>query len=224
MTILKAVESGLAVATFDKTGRAMTANPGYLEFCGGSLAKLKDLDRPAAWRSGALTGDALWSKLEEGETLTAEYEAARGGGQTASIVATLVPSFGMFGKFSGVVEFAADTADGAVAELAGKVNAIDRSQAVIEFELDGTIIKANDNFLGAMGYTLEEIVGKHHRIFVDPKESAQAEYKEFWATLKRGEFQSAEYRRVNNKGEDFWIQATYNPIFGPTGEPVKVVK
>jgi len=105
-----------------------------------------------------------------------------------------------------------------------KVEAIMRSQAVIEFKLDGTIITANENFLAALGYDLSEIEGKHHRLFVDPDEAQSAPYKQFWADLAAGKFQAAAYRRIAKGGREIWIQATYNPVFDKAGKPIKVIK
>jgi methyl-accepting chemotaxis protein len=105
-----------------------------------------------------------------------------------------------------------------------KVDAIMRSQAVIEFNLDGTILDANENFLKALGYELKEIVGKHHRMFVDPADANSTEYKQFWSDLAAGKFQSAVYRRIAKGGREIWIQATYNPVFDRAGKPVKVIK
>jgi len=104
------------------------------------------------------------------------------------------------------------------------IAAFNRSQAVIEFSLDGTIIKANQNFLDAMGYTADEIVGRHHRLFVPADEVSKPEYKEFWAILNRGEFLANKYLRLGKGGREVWIQATYNPILDADGKPVKVVK
>ncbi len=103
-------------------------------------------------------------------------------------------------------------------------DALGRSQAVIEFEMDGTIRTANDNFLKALGYSLGEIQGKHHSMFVDPSERDSAAYRDFWAALKRGEYQAAEYKRIGKGGKEVWIQATYNPVLDASGKPVKVVK
>ncbi|MAK80569.1 MAG: chemotaxis protein [Phenylobacterium sp.] len=111
-----------------------------------------------------------------------------------------------------------------LAEAEGMIAAFNRSQAVIEFSLDGTILKANQNFLDAMGYTADEIVGRHHRLFVQPDEVSKPDYKEFWATLNRGEFLSSKYLRLAKGGREVWIQATYNPILDADGKPVKVVK
>ena len=111
-----------------------------------------------------------------------------------------------------------------VNEMKAKLNAIDKSQAVIEFTMDGTIITANDNFLKTLGYRLDEIQGKHHSMFVTPDYGRSQEYRTFWDDLNRGQFQQAEYERVGKGGKEIWIQATYNPIVDETGRPYKVVK
>ena len=104
------------------------------------------------------------------------------------------------------------------------VDAIDKSQAVIEFQLDGTIVAANENFLRTMGYTLDEIVGRHHSLFVDEQYRQSYEYKEFWTRLGRGEFQAAEYKRIAKGNREVWLQASYNPILDQSGRPQKVIK
>ena len=108
-------------------------------------------------------------------------------------------------------------------ENAGQIAAIERSQAVAAFNLDGTIITANKNFLNAMGYVLGEVRGKHDSMFVEPAERASSAYREFWAKLNRGEPQSAEYKRIGKGGNEVWIQATYSPIADENGKPFKVV-
>lgn len=110
------------------------------------------------------------------------------------------------------------------ADQASLIAAVNRSQAMIEFELDGTIITANDNFLQTMGYALEEISGRHHSLFVDEATRKSSEYAEFWAKLNRGEFQAGQYRRLGRGGREVWLQATYNPVFDRQGRPVRVVK
>src|SRR6202034_2560923 len=125
-----------------------------------------------------------------------------------------------------VVKFATDVTEQklSTANLAGQIAAIGKSQAVIEFNMDGTIITANANFLGAMGYALGEIQGRHHSMFVEPSERESAGYREFWAKLNRGEYQAAEYKRVGKGGKEVWIQASYNPILDAKGKPAKVIK
>ena len=109
-------------------------------------------------------------------------------------------------------------------ELLAQIAAINRSQAVVEFKIDGTILTANSNFLAIVGYTLEEIVGRHHGMFVDPLYRESAEYRQFWAKLARGEFEKAQYKRIGKGGAEAWLEASYNPILDATGKPVKVIK
>ena len=105
-----------------------------------------------------------------------------------------------------------------------KLVALDRSQAIIEFDLDGRVLSADQNFLNTVGYTLSEIVGQHHSMFVEPEYKASLEYAAFWAVLRRGEYQAAQYKRLAKGGKEIWIEASYNPILGRDGKPVKVVK
>ena len=108
--------------------------------------------------------------------------------------------------------------------LRGQIEALSRSQAVVEFDLQGNIVYANDNFLKTLGYQLNEIVGKHHSIFVDAIYKSSNEYRQFWDNLRAGEFQAGEFCRITKTGERVWIEASYNPIFDPSGKPYKVVK
>ncbi|WP_342068303.1 methyl-accepting chemotaxis protein [Enterovibrio nigricans] len=110
------------------------------------------------------------------------------------------------------------------ADFEGQIDAIGKSQAVIEFDMKGNILSANDNFLKSMGYTLKEVQGRHHSIFVDAEYGASREYKQFWEKLNRGEFESAEFQRFAKNGREVWIQASYNPICDLSGKPFKVVK
>jgi methyl-accepting chemotaxis protein len=110
------------------------------------------------------------------------------------------------------------------ADYAGQIEAIDKSQAIIAFNLDGTILSANDLFLKTTGYGLDEVVGRHHRLFMPPHERGSAEYAAFWTDLRQGLFQSGEYRRIDKGGNEIWLQATYNPIFDLGGRLFKVVK
>ena len=112
----------------------------------------------------------------------------------------------------------------AAREALAQAIAISKSQAVIEFNMDGTIVTANQNFLDTMGYRLDEIAGKHHRMFVAPEQRDNPDYHAFWAKLNRGEYQAAEYKRIGKGGREVWIQASYNPILDSANKPIKVVK
>lgn len=109
-------------------------------------------------------------------------------------------------------------------EMAARLDALDKSLAIIEFDLDGRIITANANFLKTVGYRLEELNGKYHRIFVEAKYAQSPDYVKFWSDLRAGQFVSGEFPRIAKNGERVWLEATYNPIMGPDGKPIKVVK
>jgi methyl-accepting chemotaxis protein len=169
---------------------------------------------------------AFWAALRRGEFQAAEFRRIAKGGREIWIQATYNPILDPAGRPIKVVKFATDITAQKLshADYAGKVAAISKAQAMIEFALDGTILTANANFLAAVGYDLHEVEGQHHRMFVDPAEREGEEYRAFWAALRRGEFQAAEFRRIAKGGREIWIQATYNPILDPAGRPIKVVK
>jgi methyl-accepting chemotaxis protein len=106
----------------------------------------------------------------------------------------------------------------------GQLTAINRVQAVIEFSLDGTVLNANDNFLRLTGYNLDEVKGRHHSMFVEPDYRTSDAYRKFWEALARGDFEAGQYKRIGKGGKEVWIQASYNPILGQDGRPLKVVK
>ncbi|MDE1902109.1 MAG: PAS domain-containing protein, partial [Alphaproteobacteria bacterium] len=148
------------------------------------------------------------------------------GGKEVWIEASYNPILGRNGKPYKVVKFATDVTKKKMeyADFLGQINAISKSQAVIQFNMDGTIIDANDNFLNVLGYRLDEVKGKHHSMFVEQAYKNSIEYKQFWEALNRGEYQAAQYKRIGKGGKECWIQASYNPILDLNGRPFKVVK
>ncbi len=133
-------------------------------------------------------------------------------------------AFPLFDSKNTRIGSAVEWLDPSIMDNAGQVAAINRSQAAIEFNLDGTIITANENFLSVLGYTLDEIQGKHHSMFVEPDYKESQDYKEFWSALNNGEFRTAQYKRIGKGGKEVWIEASYNPILDMNGKPFKVVK
>jgi methyl-accepting chemotaxis protein len=168
----------------------------------------------------------FWARLNRGEYQVAEFKRIGKGGKEVWIQASYNPIMDPNGKPFKVVKYATDVTQQKLvnADYQGQIAAIGKSQATIEFKMDGTIVAANDNFLKTMGYTLEEVKGKHHSMFVDEVYRQSGEYREFWAKLNRGEYQAAEYKRIGKGGKEVWIQASYNPILDISGKPVKVVK
>jgi methyl-accepting chemotaxis protein len=224
-----AIDRSQAVIEFQMDGTIVRANDNFLKAMGYSLAEIQGKHHgmfvDPEERDGAAYRE-FWASLNRGEFQAAEYKRIAKGGAKVWIQASYNPIFDAKGKPSKVIKFATDITRQKIASMedAGQISAIGRSQAVIAFKLDGTILRANDNFLGAMGYSVGEIEGRHHSMFVDPAERDSAAYREFWARLNRGEFQSGEFKRFAKGGKEVWILASYNPIVDEKGRPFAVVK
>ncbi|WP_441239096.1 PAS domain-containing protein [Bradyrhizobium sp. 930_D9_N1_4] len=218
-----------AVIEFRLDGTIVTANENFCQALGYSLAEIQgkhhSLFVEQAERDSASYRE-FWARLNRGEYQAGEFKRIGKGGHEVWILASYNPLLDENGKPFGVVKFATDVTAEKLknADRAGQIAAIDKAQAVIEFNMDGTIITANPNFLATLGYSLAEIQGKHHSMFVDPAERDGAEYREFWAALNRGQYQAAEYKRIGKGGREVYIQASYNPILDLNGKPFKVVK
>jgi methyl-accepting chemotaxis protein len=226
---IDAILRAQAVIEFNLDGTIVKANENFLKTLGYSLAEIQGKHHsmfvePATRESPAYR--EFWASLNAGKYLAAEYKRIAKGGKEIWILASYNPILDEKGKPFKVVKFATDVTEQKLrtADLSGQISAIGKSQAVIEFNMDGSILTANDNFLDALGYALGEIQGRHHSMFVDPAERDSAPYREFWARLNRGEYQSAEYKRFGKGGKEIWIQASYNPILDLNGKPFKVVK
>ena len=224
-----AISRSQAVIEFKMDGTIITANQNFLDAMGYRLDEIQgkhhQMFAPPDLR-GSEAYKAFWASLNRGEFQAAEYKRVGKGGREVWIQASYNPILDDAGRPVKVIKFATDITDKKIRgmEDAGKISAIGRAQAVIEFNLDGTIITANENFLATVGYRLEEIQGKHHSMFVAPGERDSAAYREFWAKLGRGEYEAAEYKRFGKGGKEVWILASYNPILDDTGRPFKVVK
>ncbi|SDG37385.1 methyl-accepting chemotaxis protein [Pelagibacterium luteolum] len=224
-----AISRSQAMIEFQLDGTIVWANDNFLTVMGYTLEEIVGRHHAIfVTPDHAASPDYadFWQRLSSGTFDAAEYERVGKSGQSVWIQASYNPIFDAAGKPLGFVKFATDITarKRADAEAQGQLDAISKSQAVIEFDLSGTILTANANFCDAMGYTRAEIEGKHHSIFVDPIEAKSPAYAAFWENLRNGEFASAEYRRVGKGGREVWIQASYNPILDPSGKPYKVVK
>jgi methyl-accepting chemotaxis protein len=226
---IAAMNRAQAVIEFNMDGTIVTANENFLRAMGYSLSEIQGKHHsmfvvPADRDSAAYR--EFWAKLNRGQFDAAEYKRIGKGAKEIWILATYNPILDETGKPFKVVKFATDVTAQKLkaADSDGQIAAIRKSQAVIEFNMDGTIRTANPNFLEAMGYTLAEVQGKHHGMFVAPNERNAPEYREFWNRLNNGQYQAAEYKRIAKGGREIWIQASYNPILDLNGEPFKVVK
>ncbi len=226
---LRGLDAALAIIEFEPDGTIIGANRNFLDLIGYTLAEIRGkhhriLVEPS-YADSAEYG-RFWEALRRGERQVARTKRIGRGGRQLWIEGSYGPVYDDHGKLKSIVNSASDVTRSMLeyADLRGQVAAINRSQAVIEFNLDGTIITANDKFLAAMGYELEEIQGKHHRMFAEPGYAASEQYRDFWARLGRGEYQVAQYKRIGKGGREVWIEASYNPIFDLNNKPFKIVK
>ncbi|WP_254510160.1 methyl-accepting chemotaxis protein [Anatilimnocola floriformis] len=229
---LAAIGAAFAVIEFQPDGTIITANENFLNTVGYTLAEIqgqhhqKFVDAEYA-RSPEYRN--FWTRLGRGESQSGEFQRFGKGGKEIWIQARYSALIDANGETYKVIKYASDiTEDMRRREQAldyeNQIAAISSAQAVIEFEIDGTIITANENFLKTVGYNLSEIRGKHHRMFVDEQYSRTGEYREFWNKLGRGESQEGEFQRFGKGGAEVWIQARYSSLLNKSGKTYKVIK
>lgn len=226
---LRALDRSLAIIEFDPHGKILRANENFCAAIGYSAEELRGrhhsiLVDPAYAKSEQYS--AFWLKLQRGEFESREYKRIGKGGKEIWIQASYNPVLGRGGKVIRVIKVSTVVTDAKLrnAEFEAKVNAVSRAQAMIEFDPFGKVLTANENFLAALGYTLQDVVGQHHRMFIEPEVAASVEYQKFWTRLNSGEFLAAEYKRLGKNGRPVWLEASYNPIFDLNGKVVKIVK
>lgn len=226
---LEALGRSHAVIHFTPDGIILNANDNFLNAMGYTLDEIKGKHHrifcdPAYAKSDEYK--QFWHKLASGEFFSAQFKRFGKGGKEIWIEATYDPIFDHHGKVTRVVKYATDITERQLrfADYEGQLAAIRRAQAVIEFDMDGTILTANEYFCTTVGYQLDEIQGKHHSLFVDASYAKSLDYQKFWSRLRAGEYFIAEYQRFGKGGREIWISATYNPIFDMNGKPFKVVK
>jgi methyl-accepting chemotaxis protein len=224
-----AVDRSFAVVEFHLDGTVITANQNFLDVMGYPLASVRGKHHrtfctPEYAESSSY--DELWARLRSGAFVQDQFLRVTRDGSEVWLQATYNPVLDEDGQPVKVVKIAQEITDAKRigAEQIGKIEAIERAQAVIEFDLNGQILTANRNFLDVVGYALPDIQGKHHRMFVDAEEAKSAAYADFWERLGAGQFEAGEYRRYGKGGREVWLQATYNPILDAKGAPMKVVK
>nr|WP_162824602.1 PAS domain S-box protein [Saccharospirillum mangrovi] len=226
--VLAAIQESQAVIQFKPDGTILAANALFLDLMGYQSAEIvgrhhRIFVAPASADSAEYR--RFWADLAAGKANTATFQRVAKDGRPVWIRATYTPIV-RGGRVQRIIKFATDITEQMMQNAAARsqLQAIHRAQAVIEFQPDGNVITANENFLALMGYRLDEIRGQHHRIFVDPVETKGADYQQFWAALRQGEFKTADFKRRTKDGADVWIHATYNPIRNADGAVVKVIK
>lgn len=225
---IAAISRAQAVIVFGLDGTIQEANANFLAATGYALDEVQGQHHRMFMPPEAINSsyEAFWTRLRAGAFEAGEFRRIGKDGREIWLQATYSPIFDPEGQPAKIVKYATDVTERKHrdADTAGQIAAIARSQAVIHFALDGTIQAANANFLAAVGYRAEEVIGRHHRMFVEAEEAKGPEYDAFWVALAKGEFRTGMFRRVGRGGREVWLQATYNPILGPDGRPYKIVK
>ena len=226
---IAAVNKAQAVIEFTLDGKVLHANENFLNTVGYVAAELvgqhHSMFVDPVYRQSA-EYRMFWDKLGRGEYDAGQYKRIGKGGKEVWLQASYNPILGPDGKPFKVVKYATDITEQVIknADFSGQIEAVNKAQAVIEFTLDGKVLRANENFLNTVGYMAAELVGQHHSLFVDPAYRQSPEYRMFWDKLGRGEYDAGQYKRIGKGGKEVWLQASYNPIMGPDGKPFKVVK
>ena len=226
---IEAIGKSQAVIEFTPDGEILQANDNFLGALGYTQDEVQGQHHsifvePSYKNSPAYT--QFWQELKQGRYSAGEFKRIAKDGAEVWIQASYNPILDLSGQCFKVVKYATDITEQKLknADFQGQIEAIGKSQAVIEFTPEGNIIQANDNFLNALGYSMGELKGKHHSLFVERSYQDSAEYKEFWKNLAAGKFDAGEYKRIGKGGDEVWIQASYNPIMDADGNPFKVVK
>ncbi len=226
---LQALEQNYAIISFKPDGTILNANKNFLAALGYELNEIVGKHHSIfCEKEYAKSQDYInfWSQLNKGQTQTQEFKRIKKNSKSIYIHASYTPIKNSKGDITKVIKFAQDITERKTENLyyQGQVEAIKKSQAVIEFDMEGKILDANDNFLKTLDYNLDEIKGKHHSIFCEESYKNSNDYKRFWESLNQGKYDSGEYLRIGKNGKKIWIQATYNPIFDLDNKPFKVVK
>ncbi len=224
-----ALRQTLAIIEFSPTGEVLDASPLFLQLLGYSLEEIRGRHQrmfcePAYADSGEYA--AFWKRLCRGEGCSERSLYLARDGRRLWLQASYVPVRDPDGGVGRIVQLASDVTERTLRSQAESsfMQAVDRSMAVIEFDLDGQVVNANANFLQVMGYRLDEVRGQHHRLFCQPDEVRSEAYRDFWTSLKRGEYRSDLFQRVDKHGASVWLQATYNPLYDAQGQLYGVVK
>ena len=226
---IEAIDKSLAVIEFELDGTIISANGNFCEAMGYRLHEIKGKHHSMfAEQAHAASQEyqSFWQALRRGKFQAGQYKRIGKNGKEVWIEASYNPILDPSGKPFKIVKYATDVTQQKFefSNHTGQIEAISKSQAVIEFDMDGTIFAANENFCAAMGYSFKEMQGKHHSMFAEQTYAASQDYRLFWEGLRRGEFQAGQYKRIGKGGKEVWIEASYNPILDPSGKPFKVVK
>ncbi|AQY66319.1 methyl-accepting chemotaxis protein [Pseudomonas sp. TE36184] len=227
--LIAALERSMAVVEFDLNGKVLRANDNFMKTLGYSSAQLAGKTHrdfcPSALTSSPAYAE-FWQELRAGKFVSGTFKRVDAHGKIIWLEASYNPVLDERGQVVKVVKYALDVTRKVEQEAAtrSKLAALDRAMAVIEFDLNGQVLDANENFLAVMGYSLTELKGKHHRMFCEPTQVNSPEYADFWRRLNNGEFFTGQFKRIGKHGRVVWLEASYNPVYDGDGKLIKIVK
>ena len=227
--LIAALERSMAVVEFDLNGKVLRANDNFMKTLGYSSAQLAGKTHrdfcPSALTSSPAYAE-FWQELRAGKFVSGTFKRVDAHGKIIWLEASYNPVLDERGQVVKVVKYALDVTRKVEQEAAtrSKLAALDRAMAVIEFDLNGQVLDANENFLAVMGYSLTELKGKHHRMFCEPTQVNSPEYADFWRRLNNGEFFTGQFKRIGKHGRVVWLEASYNPVYDGDGKLIKMVK
>ena len=227
--LIAALERSMAVVEFDLNGKVLRANDNFMKTLGYSSAQLAGKTHrdfcPSALTSSPAYAE-FWQELRAGKFVSGTFKRVDAHGKIIWLEASYNPVLDERGQVVKVVKYALDVTRKVEQEAAtrSKLAALDRAMAVIEFDLNGQVLDANENFLTVMGYSLTELKGKHHRMFCEPAQVNSPEYADFWRRLNNGEFFTGQFKRIGKHGRVVWLEASYNPVYDGDGKLIKIVK
>jgi methyl-accepting chemotaxis protein len=226
---LAALGGSMALIEFQFDGTILCANSNFLRVMGYGAEEIHAQHHRIFCTpkyANSVAYQSFWSRLGNGEFINDRFLRLDKQGREIWLEASYSPVRDISGQVIKIIKIATDvtTRVRKEQEQESQIKAINRSMATIEFNRQGEVISANENFLAVMGYRLEEIVGKHHRLFCERSESESNDYRQFWERLNQGEFFSGSFKRLNNQGRTVWLRATYNPVFDANGRLYKIVK
>ena len=227
--LIAALERSMAVVEFDLNGKVLRANDNFMKTLGYSSAQLAGKTHrdfcPSALTSSPAYAE-FWQELRAGKFVSGTFKRVDAHGKIIWLEASYNPVLDERGQVVKVVKYALDVTRKVEQEAAtrSKLAALDRAMAVIEFDLNGQVLDANENFLTVMGYSLTELKGKHHRMFCEPTQVNSPEYADFWRRLNNGEFFTGQFKRIGKHGRVVWLEASYNPVYDGDGKLIKIVK
>lgn len=228
-SLLEAIDRSMAVIEFDLNGLILNVNANFLNTMGYRKEQIIGKEHRIFCTTEHVNSSdylKLWSSLKEGIFVASTFHRVTSDGRSVWLEASYNPVKDLSGNVVKVVKYALDITQKVLSEneAKNKLDAINRSMAVIEFDLKGNILTANQNFLHRMGYNLQELIGKNHRLLCLAETFDNHQYEDFWQRLNKGEFFSGQFKRVDKYGQTVWLEASYNPIYDACGQLWKVVK